>query len=62
LLNFPTLDEIPFQFVYGDWDDIQIEKVDIILASEIIYREENYKKVESFIYRHLNKSRYLYIY
>ena len=42
-----------YTFVFGDWVDLKLHPVDIILASEIIYREEYYGKVEDFIVRHL---------
>ncbi|CAD8202081.1 unnamed protein product [Paramecium octaurelia] len=42
-----------YSFVNGDWETLKLQKVDVILASEIIYREEYYPKVEDFIANHL---------
>lgn len=52
-LNFESTNDLPIAFVSGDWDDIQTEPVDLILAAEVVYREECYHKVENFIARHL---------
>ncbi|KAM3131133.1 hypothetical protein pb186bvf_016713 [Paramecium bursaria] len=58
-LNF---DPIPdHQFIFGDWDNITVEKVDTIVASEVIYREENYKKVINFVKRNLKENGKFYM-
>jgi hypothetical protein len=42
-----------YTFVFGDWSSLNLPPADVILASEVIYREEYYSKVEDFIVRHL---------
>ena len=40
--------------MYGDWEHIKLpEPVDVILGSELTYREENYAKILAFLTNNL---------